>query len=281
MAVQSRRGVEGPRKAKTANKILKAWRTDKTQTKDKPHKPVAVCYARQSSGSSWTHGKKRQMEASLAALKKYQKAAATKMPVRKVAEIISGSLPFERRRTLTELLEDPSVKVIAVESLRALARKTMVGEEIHQKAILHKKTIIPADMPDAFSLEVSSMASNALSRRCVLAAQEYEKDQIVYRTQNAIKAKRAEEAKKGGKMRKTQKGKPKVNGRKNILEECKATKRQHNNSLTLCQQRAQGKFGWRVLAARLSQVLKLKKDMTHEAARRNSALLISAGRRRV
>jgi DNA invertase Pin-like site-specific DNA recombinase len=281
MAVQSRRGVEGPRSAKKANKILKAWRTDKTQTKDKPHKPVAVCYARQSSGSSWTHGKKRQMEASLAALKKYQKATATKMPIRKVAEIISGSLPFERRRTLTELLEDPSVKVIAVESLRALARKTMVGEEIHQKAILHKKTIIPADMPDAFSLEVSSMASNALSRRCVLAAQEYEKDQIVYRTQNAIKAKRAEEAKKGGKMRKTQKGTPKVNGRKNILEECKATKRQHNDSLTLCQQRMQGKFGWRVLAVRLSLVLKLKKEMTHEAARRNSALLISAGRRRV
>jgi hypothetical protein len=80
MAVQARRGVKGSRSAK----VLKTWRTDKTQTKDKPHKPVAVCYARQSSGSSWTHGKKRQMEASLVALKKYQKANSTRMPVKKV-----------------------------------------------------------------------------------------------------------------------------------------------------------------------------------------------------
>jgi hypothetical protein len=220
------------------------------------------------------------MEASLTALKKYQKANATKMPVSRVAEIISGSLPFERRRTLMELLEDPSVKVIAVESLRALARKTMVGEEIHQKAILHKKTIIPADMPDAFSLERSSMASNALSRRCVLAAQEYERDQIEYRIQNALKSLRVEEGQKGAKMRTTQKGTPKVNGRKNILEECKATKKQYNTSLALCQQREKGKIGWRVLAVKLSRVLKMKKDMTHEAARRNSGLLMRAGRRR-
>jgi DNA invertase Pin-like site-specific DNA recombinase len=258
------------------NKILKTWHTDKTQAK-----PVAVCYARQSSGSSWTHGKKRQMEASMAALKKYQQTHATRMPVKKVAEIISGSLPFERRRTLTELLEDPSVKVIAVESLRALARKTIVAEEIHQKAILYKKTIIPADMPNAFSLEKNAMASNDLSRRCVLAAVEYEKDMIVYRTQRALTEMRAEEATKGAKMRYTQKGTPKVNGRKSILEQCKATKKQHNTSLMLCQLREKGKFGWRVLAVELSRVLKLKKDMTHEAARRNSSLLMKAGKRRV
>jgi hypothetical protein len=268
------RSAKGSRSAKVgSNKILKTWRTDKTQKKD-----VAVCYARQSSGSSWTHGQKRQMEASLAGLKKYQKANATKMPVKKVAEIISGSLPFTRRRTLAELLVDPSVKIIAVESLRALSRSTMVAEEIHQAAILHGKTIIPADMPDAFSLNRDAMASNNLSRRCVGAAQEYEKDQIVYRTQNAIKAMRVEEGKKGVEMRRTQNGTPKVNGRQNILEKCKATKKQHNTCLALCKQHKQGKFGWRVLAVELSRVLKLKKEMTHEAARRNSNLLMRAGR---
>jgi hypothetical protein len=126
-----------------------------------------------------------------------------------------------------------------------------------------------------------SKASNSLSRRCVLAAQEYERDQIVYRTQNALKAKREEEAKKGAKMRRTQDGTPKVNGRQSILEECKATKMQHNTCLSLCQQREQGKFGWRMLAIELSRVLKLEKDMTHEAARRNSCLLMRAGKHRV
>jgi hypothetical protein len=47
-------------------------------------KPISVLYARQSSGTTWTHGKKRQLEAAMGAVKRHMKTEGIKMPVHKV-----------------------------------------------------------------------------------------------------------------------------------------------------------------------------------------------------
>ena len=43
---------------------------------------------------------------------------------------------------------------------------------------------------------------------------------------------------------------------------------------TQCRARAKGTFGWRVLAVKLSKLLKIKEVMTHETARRTSSVLL-------
>ena len=88
-----------------------------------------VAYARQSSGSTWTHGRKRQHDAGLQALKDhFGSMGAAKMDLNKVGEIKSGSLPLHKRQTLVDLIKDPTVDAIGVENLRAVSRKMLYGE---------------------------------------------------------------------------------------------------------------------------------------------------------
>ena len=117
------------------------------------------------------------------------------------------------------------------------------------------------------------MHKRAYSRRAVLNAQEFEKDSIYYRTSKALCAKKEEMLAKGEKMRKTQDGDAKINGRLSVLEMMKPSASLRKKLATQCRRRSKGKFGWRTLASKLSTLLRLEKPMSHEAARRLSATL--------
>lgn len=102
---------------------------------------VAV-YARQSSGTTWSHGKSRQVNAAVAGLKSAKKITGKK-GVKTVGEIVSGCLPLKDRKKLSQLMDDSSIESIGVESLRALARKADVGEEIFKVAKSKGKDGLP------------------------------------------------------------------------------------------------------------------------------------------
>ena len=237
-----------------------------------PEKKV-VLYARQSSGSTWTHGRKRQFDAGAAAIKSYMaENNVKKFKTRRVGEIKNGSLPLDKRDTLMSLLLDPDVDVIGVENLRAISRSTLRGEQFYEIMTANNKKIIPYDMPDCF--DPNPHPSQAYSRRSVLNAQEFEKDSIVYRTSNALNAKLQQEKKKGKRMREGQSGGAKVNGRMSLLEAISPPASTKKKLATACRQRAKGKFGWRTLAAKMSKLLMLEEEMTHETARRTSQVLV-------
>ena len=112
-----------------------------------------VIYARQSSGSSWTHGQQRQFDAGEKALTDhFNQMGVKKFEVSKVGEIRSGSLPLSKRKVLIDLITNPKVDAIGVENLRAVARKMLYGELIYELAKAHGKRIVPRDMPDIFDL---------------------------------------------------------------------------------------------------------------------------------
>jgi len=271
---------KGVRKAYLKNKQRESWRRadleqDKHAQGAKGLKSSAI-YARQSSGT-WTHGRKRQFDAATSALHQYfgvsrgQGVKGLKSP-KKISEIKSGSLPLDKRKVLMDLLDDPAVQTIGVENLRAISRKMVYGEMIYEKMKEKGKRIVAKDMPDIF--HPNPHPQQAYARRSVLNAQEYERDSIFYRTSNALQDKYLEELKKGDRMRVTQEGECKINGRKSLLEECKPSAALRKKLATQCRARAKGKFGWRLLAVKLSKMLKLKTIMTHETARRTSSVLL-------
>ena len=249
-------------------------KVSKSKKQSGQQRPHGVVYARQSSGSTWTHGRKRQLDAGARALHDhFAGKGAKKADIKKVAEITSGSLPLCKRKTLVNLITDPKVDAIGVENLRAISRRMVYGEMLYELAKKHDKRIVPLDMPDIFDL--NPHPNQAYSRRAVLNAQEYEKDSIEWRTGRALRAKLLDERQKSEKtMRRNQDGEAKVNGRKSILEHIQPKASARKKLITLCKQRQRGKFGWRALAQRLSAALKLDAVMSHEAARRTSNTLL-------
>ena len=91
-------------------------------------------------------------------------------------------------------------------------------------------------------------------------------------TSRALIDKLAVERKKGDKARRTQEGDAKVNGHLSILEEKRPSASIRNQMITQCKRHKAGKFGWRTLAKKLSEILKLDKEMSHEAARCTSTV---------
>jgi hypothetical protein len=72
---------------------------------------------------------KRQLQACLEKMSLPATAVKNVVPV---AETISGMLPIAARSRLTSLIQDPNVKVIHVESCRAVARKSIVAEALFE-----------------------------------------------------------------------------------------------------------------------------------------------------
>ena len=92
---------------------------------------------------------------------------------------------------------------------------------------------------------------------------EYDRDNIRHKLENdmADKMKTTKE--------RTQKGAPKVAGRKSILEKLPALSAKQISSIKqLFKERKAGKFGWRSLAKKLKTTLRLKATPGHETARR-------------
>lgn len=202
---------------------------------------------------------RRQIQAGLAALK--SSGVKPSKSLQKVTECISGMLPLNKKKKLQALL-DGKTSHIFVESLRALGRKASGIEEIYEKAKETNTCIVVADLPPALFTASASPAEN-FQRRIMAAVQEFERDTIVNRLQQGLRAKAEQLAKAGMNPKK-------VNGRKSHLEKRMAqkgiTKGQLKSLSTLCRARKRGDFGWRALAPKLSKILKLKKPMGKDAA---------------
>ena len=157
------------------------------------------------------------------------------------------------------------VKEIYVESLRALGRKATVIEDIYEKAKQSGTKVVVADLPNAFETRASPAVN--FQRRVMAAVQEFERDVIVQRLQEGLRA-------KAGELRKQ--GLPeKVNGRKSALEMSMPGKRKTARLKNLCRQRAKGVFGWRTLAEKVSIVLGKGAPLKKGAAMTMSAQLLA------
>ena len=181
--------------------------------------------------------------------------------MQQVAEVISGMLPLERRKKLLELTSGIHDKV-HVESGRALARSSVVSEQIYARAKENNVEIIATDMPNLFKLDASP-AENFM-RRVMGAVYEFERDCIVHRLQACILA----ASKKTKRI--TQSGAPKVVGRRNLIETIKPNGTQTRQLKSALKKRNDGKFGWRPLRKEVGKILKLKKKKwpSIEACRR-------------
>ncbi|CAJ1410792.1 unnamed protein product [Effrenium voratum] len=199
----------------------------------------------------------RQFRASLKALKAVQ--GKDYKGAKRVSECISGMLPLKDRKKLQSLLNG-GFSHIYVESLRALGRKTSAIEEIYEEAKRTGTHIVVADLPPTLFSSTASPAEN-FQRRIMAAVQEFERDTIVYRLQEGLKAKAA-------KMKAA--GLPgKVNGRKSYLEHQQGKNLSPKKLKALkqaCLARKRGEFGWRVLATKASKILRLKVCVGKDAA---------------
>ena len=104
----------------------------------------------------------------------------------RIKETISGTTPLVQRCKLSKLME--SVSAIYVESARAIARKTSIGEEIFEEAAKKGVKIICGDHPTLFKSPASPMES--FIRKVMFAMNEMERDLLVQRLQSGLDAKR-------------------------------------------------------------------------------------------
>lgn len=76
-------------------------------------------------------------------------ATPTRAKVSKtIYEVVSGSLPAQRRQNIVNLIEKGEAQTVFIESCRALARSVRVSDELYEKAKQHNVKIIPTDLPD-------------------------------------------------------------------------------------------------------------------------------------
>jgi hypothetical protein len=163
-----------------------------------------------------------------------------------------------------------AVKVL-VESARAVARNALVAEAIYRRSVASGVEIIPADIPALLKHQPSP--GEALMRKVMFAVTEFQRDVAVRNMANGIleKKKRLLAA---GSYEKTQAGKVKVVGTKSILQRTPPSAAQKKALLSLARKWQAGSLALRPLAVKMSRVLKMKKEMGHESARRCAHTLL-------
>ena len=234
-------------------KAVKA-KTKQAQKKNKGGR--VVLYARTSSqANAGGHSAARQFKAAASSVPR----STPKHQINKVAEVISGMLPFNERTKLQNLLSG-EFDTVLVESQRALARSAHTSEEVYRTAQRNRVNVIVQDMPTLYKLDASP-AENFM-RRVMAAVAEFERDTIVARLQAGLEAKRATT------KRKTQSGAPKVQGRRSLLETTNPTKSQVRRLKMVIASREAGDFGWRPLVQKVKRILKLANKPTIESVRR-------------
>ncbi|CAE8632280.1 unnamed protein product [Polarella glacialis] len=238
----------------------------------------AAVYSRVSTKTNAKRGGvQRQSDASLHACRQQSLKVALS-----VAEVVSGSLPLDKRGVFQKLLHDckeKNIKKLFVESTRAVARDANVTEALFQLSKKLGVSIIPSDVPDLF-VHNPNPAQKFL-RRVIAAATELEKNLAVQRLQAGLQLKLtlmkkaiANNEKFIGKkpVAMTQYGKAKINGRLSILQKIKKSgKLTSDMRLKIkreCDKYEKGKFGLRTLAETLSKALKKKARLGPETARR-------------
>ncbi len=197
----------------------------------------------------------RQWKCAAAAL---AKAGVSCKKISKVKEVMSGTVPLQKRGKLLALLDHATD--IYVESARALSRKTSIGEEIFDLAAKKKVNITCADMPTLFKPDPSPIEN--FMRKVVLAMQELERDVVTERLMSGLRAKKQQTC------RQTQTGTPKANGRFTRLEILKPKVQIIKKLKQMAKQREKGKFGCRALGKAFTKALKLKKTLSVQSTRR-------------
>jgi len=244
---------------------LKKKTTCRSKHGEKAVQQVGVLYARTSSeGDKVQRSAARQFSHSSRAVKGAGKNVKV---LKKVSEVVSGSLPLQGRDTLMNLLSgkipgatsvDPRKLLVFVESARAVARDAMVGEQLYQASKATGARIVPADMPNLFSHNPTP-AENFI-RKIMMSVQELDRDQIIQRCSAGLDAKRLTSG------RTTQCGRVKVNGSKSILESKPPNKKKMNMIKAAVKKYQCGRLALRPLASEIGKILKRK--IHHETARR-------------
>ena len=251
--VRQRKGQQGRAMGKAADdkkrslhRVTGKKRPASRQQQTKRH---IVAYTRTSSKTNM-HGNSRQRQ--LAAIRA-QAAQDGEDPdgLRIISEVVSGMTPLSGRTRFMGLLEDPNVKVIYVETTSRIARSALVAEQIYQAAERTGTDIVVADNPSIFKR--GATPEESLLRRMICEVQEYERDAVVQRLAMGLVA----AAMQRGQAR----------GRKSILETLNPNQRQRRRLQTLVRQHDAGRFGYRPLAKKMSQVLQVD-GMAMETCRR-------------
>ncbi|CAJ1442191.1 unnamed protein product [Effrenium voratum] len=149
---------------------------------------------------------------------------------------------------------------IFLESARALAPSQIAAEQAWQASRKHNVEIVCSDIPDLFTH--SPTPAQSFIRKVHCAAQEFNKDMVVYHLSQGLanKVKTTKEI--------TQKGSPKVNGCKSVIQKLKPSQASIKQVKKLKAQRDKGEFGWRPLATKVSKVLRVKACLAPETVRR-------------
>ena len=207
--------------------------------------------------------------------------------VKSLTEVVSGSLPLDKRKTFSKFLQDcgsAGINKVYVESSRAVARDATVAEAFFTLSKKIGVTIVPSDVPTLYQHNPNPVEK--FLRRVMMSFTELEKDLTVQRLQSGLKAK-MDAAKKAAKSSKkpllkgkpvlrAQTGKTKVNGRLSILQKLQAAGKLTSVKKAALKRAAtrfssggtlKGKGG---LQARLKHILQLK-VLGHETARRMAA----------
>ena len=268
---------EGSHPGKSAAKSMKSMKFMKS-VKKKILKDKGAIYTRTSSKTN-KHGASiiRQKEAA-------QRAAAQQqtMIVKTVSEVISGSLPMDKRKHFENLMQDTSnkqIRKIYFESVRALSRDATVAEHMYQKSKEAHVQMVPADAPDLLVHDPTPVQT--FLRRVMFAMVELEKNLIVQRLAHGRAKKHEKMEQKVKKARKankqlsygdiTQAGKPKSCGSNSALQIVgKLSYAQKNQMKKAIDDRHNGQFGWRVLQEKFTEILGIN-IKSHERARRIAA----------
>ena len=221
-------------------------------------RPVGVIYSRTSSpGTKLDGSTARQKQAARQAAK-----AAGVQVGREITDVVSGSLPLQRREVFRELLakagQSKRPVCIFVESARAVSRDSVVAEQVFRQINGSNVSIVCRDMPTLFSHTADPAAK--FCRQVMCAREECDKDTVVLRLRHGL-----EHAKTKSK-RTTQNGSVKVNGAKTILEQIPLPLRAWAKLKAEVSKYKKGQQGLRPLASGISKVI--KRQVHHETARR-------------
>ena len=197
--------------------------------------------------------------------------------VQQISEVISGSLPKDKRVKFNTLMKEAPAKEIhkIFFELRALSRDADVGEDMYKDSVRTGVEFNCRDCPGVFVHNPSPVQQ--FLRRVILAMIELERNLIVTRLaagrEAAHKAavQQVKIAKRQGKLKVgmlTQKGGAKSAGPSSFLAWYgEPTSHQKKQLKAVIKDRDDGVFGWRMLKEKINDIMGIELG-SHETARR-------------
>ena len=238
----------------------------------KKNKTKAVIYSRVSSAANKDSASVNRQEKACRTL-----CSAKGWTVAKsVAEVISGSLPKDRRATFCKLLQtcqQHGIKRVVMEGCRTLARSARTAQDLFQMSKDAGVTLTTADIPGLLDPSEGSNPASTFLRHVIFAYVQLERDMLVHRLQDGLQRKKAKAVKESIKnpasSSLSQQGQVKINGRRSLAEMKSWDQARIKKHLgPIFKDYAKGKVTARGMAPLISQKMKLKHTISHETARR-------------